>query len=844
MVKGYFERADRDFVVGWAFDSDAPDKPLRIEIEVDGEVRWQGDANAHRRDLEEAGVGGGAHGFAVATEVLGALPTSEFSIGVRVAGRDRLLPGAPRLLPGAASPPVAKPAPKPTRIAGNLEDISNTFIRGWAFDHGRPNVPVSVDLFVDGAFIARTDADQFRRDLRDAGLGDGKCAFYFVTPFNLRDGASHRIQVLPSNLGGDLGGSPQDRSLHAVAPLHDVTHFQSKLSAMIEEVRRNVSQLQSEASHISSAGKAVSFYRQWYDAHVAMTVQRRHEILQSIVSLPRLPLISILMPAYNTEPRMLRAAIESVRAQLYPHWELCIADDCSTNEETKRVLDEYARLDVRVVVINRERNGHISEATNSALRQATGEYIALMDHDDELTEDALFYMAKAINETGAELLYSDEDKIDTGKVLFEPHFKPAFNYTLLLSYNYICHFVVVKRDLAVKIGGFRTETNGAQDHDFLLRLCEHLKRDKIVHVPRVLYHWRAHQASTALDVGAKDYVIAAAKRALSDHLRATGFPEVTVIPENGYYHVRWPVPAEHPRVSVVIPTRDCADILSLCLVSLLNRTDYDNFEIIIIDNGSVEPATAALFEEACKDSRVRVVSYDRPFNYSAICNFGVEHATGDLLLMMNNDIEVRPGNEDWLKEMVAQVLRPEIGAVGAKLLYPNGKVQHAGVILGLGGRPENPGVAGHSHKYADGHEGGYFNRLVVAQELSACTAACLLIRREVFESVGGFDQISLPVAFNDVDLCLRIREAGWGIVYAPHATLVHHESYSRGEDNTPAKIVRAQREVAYMRRRWGDALDNDPAYSPSLTLAREDFGMDLTRGAGDRTSHRYGTLAN
>ncbi|MCW2274650.1 glycosyltransferase involved in cell wall biosynthesis [Rhodoblastus acidophilus] len=836
MVKGFFERADREFIVGWAFDSDTPDKPLRVAIDVDGEVRWRGEANTHRRDLEEAGVGGGGHGFAIATEALGALPEGEFSIGVRVEG-EGLLPGAPRILPAAPAAPLVPLAPTATNVIGCLDDISNSVIRGWAFDRGRPKIPVSVDLFIDGGFVARADADQFRPDLFEVGFGDGKCAFYFATPLNLLDGRPHRVQVLPSNLDSDLDGSPQDKSLQGAAPMHDVAHLQSKLSAMLEQVRRTMSPFKGEASHLEAVGRSADYYRQWCDAHVAMTPERRHDILKSIVGLPRLPLISILMPVYNTEPRMLRAAIESVRTQLYPHWELCIADDCSTNEDTRLVLNEYARLDVRIVVIKRERNGHISEASNSALRQATGEYVALMDHDDELTEDALFYMAKAINETGAELLYSDEDKIDTGKVVFDPHFKPAFNYTLLLSYNYICHFVVVKRDLAVKIGGFRTETNGAQDHDFLLRLCEHLDRDKIVHVPHILYHWRAHQASTSLGTDVKSYVVDAAKRALSDHLKATGFPDATVHAENGYYRIAWPLPAKLPRVSVVIPTRDCADILSICLVSLLNRTDYDNLEIIIIDNGSVEEATAALFKEASADSRVRVIRYDREFNYSAICNFGVELATGELLLMMNNDIEVRAGNEDWLREMVGQVLRPDIGAVGAKLLYPNGKVQHGGVIVGLGG------VAGHSHKYANEDDSGYFNRLRVAQELTACTAACLLIRREAFDSVGGFDGISLPIAFNDVDLCLRMREAGWGIVYAPHATLVHHESYSRGAENTPAKILRAQREVAYMKSRWGDALTQDPAYSPSLTLDREDFGMDLHRGVSQETHARNRRLA-
>lgn len=837
MLEGYLDRADRDYVVGWAFDTDAPDQPVELIIEVNGEERWQGFADNFRRDLQEAGMGNGNHGLAVAVGHLGILPTGEFQINVRVKGVDESLPGAPRLLPAVTLEEAPKSAPKPSAdIIGNLDEVTHAVIRGWAFDRGRPGMPVSVDLFVDGRFVVRADADQFRADLFKAGFGEGLCGFFFAAPINVLDGRSHRIQVIPTNHSDDLGSSPKDVLLDGITPVHHVAHLQSKLTAMLDQVRRSASQFQVEAANVASAGKATSLYRKWYDTYAVLTVERRNDILRSIMGMTHAPLISILVPVYNTEPHMLRAMIESVRGQLYPHWQLCIADDCSTRKETRRILEEYARLDVRVRVTFRESNGHISEATNTVLNQASGEYIALLDHDDELTEDALYHIAVAINETGADLIYSDEDKMDTRKALFDPHFKPAFNYTLLLSYNYICHLVVVRRELAVGIGGFRTETNGAQDYDFLLRLCERLDHDKIVHVPHVLYHWRAHEASTALDTGVKSYVDEAAKRALSDHVSATGVSGATVTATSGFYRVEWPMPAPAPRVSIIIPTRDCADVLSLCLVGLLNRTDYPDLEVIIIDNGSVEDATAALFKEAKKDERVRIFPYDREFNYSAICNFGATHATGNLLLMMNNDVEVTDDNGGWLKEMVSQVSRPGVGAVGAKLLYPNGKVQHAGVILGLGGPG---GVAGHSHKYYNGADAGYFNRLRVPQELSGCTAACLIIRRDVFDKLEGFDEKNLPVSFNDVDLCLRIREAGWAIVYTPYATLIHHESYSRGAENTPAKIVRSQREVAYMHSRWGVALEQDPSYNPSLTLDQEDFAMDLRRGtafaAGGRT---------
>ncbi|MCC5611663.1 glycosyltransferase family 2 protein, partial [Nostoc sp. CHAB 5834] len=453
---------------------------------------------------------------------------------------------------------------------------------------------------------------------------------------------------------------------------------------------------------------------------------------------------------------------------------------------------------------------------------STGDYICFLDHDDELTVDALAQFAFVLNETRCDIIYSDEDKIDEAGVRHDHHFKSDFNYTLLLAYNYICHFVAVKRKIYDSVGGLRTSYNGSQDYDFMLRCVELTSAAKIKHVPLVLYHWRVHSNSTALDGGIKSYAKDAGLKALRDHFERTRQPGHVKDAGLVGYSVTWPLGDTEPLVSIIIPTRDGASILALCLSGIFNRTDYKNFEVIIVDNGSVEMDTLALFAQVSKRKNVKLIRYDNEFNYADICNIGASAASGQYLLMLNNDIEVIDSN--WLSLMVGHARRKNIGAVGAKLLYPDGRVQHSGVILGIGG------VAGHGHKMSQRHDYGYYNRAVVDHELSACTAACLLIEREIFWKVKGFDADNLAVAFNDVDLCLKIRRAGYSVVLCNQAVLYHHESISRGADSTGAKLVRAHAEIAFMNRKWGKILDSDPFYSPNLTLDHEDFRIDENRG--------------
>jgi O-antigen biosynthesis protein len=522
------------------------------------------------------------------------------------------------------------------------------------------------------------------------------------------------------------------------------------------------------------------------------------------------PLISVLLPVYETSEQWLRRCLDSVLQQAYGNWELCIADDASPSPHVRRVLEEYARRDARVRVSWRSSNGHISEASNTALEMARGDYVGMLDHDDELRPHALLEMVEAISKDPVrQLLYSDEDKIDAAGRRFDPYFKPDWNPDLLLSQNYVCHFTVIRTSLAREAGGFRAGYEGSQDHDLILRCTERLRSDQIHHVPKVLYHWRAIKGSTALERHAKDYAGAAGVRAVADHLERKGTGATAEQLQHGHYRVRWPVPDPAPLVSLIVPTRDRVELLRSCVESILDRTTYENIEVVVVDNQSTETRALDYLQEIAKQHRVTVLRFDRPFNYSAINNWAVARCRGDVIGLVNNDIEViSPG---WLEEMVGLAIRPDVGAVGAKLYYPDGSIQHAGVILGLGG------VANHAYVGQPSGYPGHGGRALVAQNLSAVTGACLVVRRALYEELHGLEE-RLGVAFNDVDFCLRLRERGYRNVWTPFAEMYHHESASRGRDESAEKRARFLAEIHYMESRWGDTLRNDPAYNPNLSL--------------------------
>lgn len=548
-------------------------------------------------------------------------------------------------------------------------------------------------------------------------------------------------------------------------------------------------------------------YEDWIRNYDTPSPEDRARMRRIGAALPHRPLISVIMPVYQPDPDLLAAAITSVRRQVYDRWELCIADDCSPSPEVRELLRGCAD-DPRIRVTFRETNGHISAASNSALELASGDYIALLDHDDVLPEHALFTVAQAINaHPDADVLYSDEDKLDSHGQRYDPYFKPDWNRALFLGQNMISHLGVYRRSLVQQVGGFRVGYEGSQDYDLALRVIERSRDERIIHIPHVLYHWRAIVGSTALENGEKSYAWDAGRRALEDHLARTGQPLPVGRACHAFYHVPWPVPNPAPLVSVLIPTRDRLDLLAGCIDGLRERTDYPAWEAIIIDNGSTGPDTLRYLEDLVQDPRFRVLRVDTPFNYSMLNNKAAEIARGDLLCLLNNDIVmIEPG---WLGAMVAQ-MRPGVGIVGAKLLYADGRVQHAGVILGLGG------VAGHYHLQVAGHELGYFGRAELVQDLNAVTAACLLIPAALYRDIGGLDT-RLAVAFNDVDLCLRVREQGWRIIWTPHARLYHLESASRGSDMSDQSRTRFEKEVALMKSRWGTILDDDPFHNPNLS---------------------------
>ncbi|WP_299595793.1 glycosyltransferase family 2 protein [uncultured Microbulbifer sp.] len=558
-----------------------------------------------------------------------------------------------------------------------------------------------------------------------------------------------------------------------------------------------------------------------YEAQLARerTVYAQPNVALRLNSLSGKPRISIVVPVFNPPIQHLQSCLDSVLAQSYPHWELCIADDASTDPAVAETLKRYAARDRRIQFVQREENGHICAASNSALALADGDFVALLDHDDCLFEYALLEVASAIQANpGAELLYSDEDFIDEEGRRFAPHYKPDWNPALVLSHNYVTHLAVYRRSLIQAVGGFRegAGVEGAQDYDLLLRCSARLSSEQIVHIPRVLYHWRAHAGSTALGSEQKSYTSAAGRKALQDFLDTCEIAgSVQETDDDNLYRVEYPLNNE-PLVSLLIPTRDMLAVVRPCVESILERSTYQNFEILILDNQSTEPETLAWFAQVQHDARIRVLAYDRPFNYSAINNFGAANARGDILGLINNDVEViTPG---WIEELTSLAQKPENGCVGALLYYPDDTVQHAGVILGLGG------YAAHSHRGSPRGSQGYFNRLKVRQNLSAVTGACLFVRKATYEEVGGLDE-AYTVAYNDVDFCLHVQAAGYLNVFTPFAELYHHESKSRGQEDTPEKIARFDEEKARLAERWGALLQRDPYYNPNLTHSREDFSL-------------------
>lgn len=537
--------------------------------------------------------------------------------------------------------------------------------------------------------------------------------------------------------------------------------------------------------------------------------------------------ISILVPLYNTPEPFLRDMITSVLNQTYQNWELCLADGSDAEHgEVGRICREYLEKDSRIVYQKLLKNEGISGNTNECLKLATGEYIGLFDHDDILHPSTLYEYVKAVNELDADYIYCDETTFKNGDInkMLTMHFKPDYAVDNLRANNYICHFSVFAKRLLEGEELFRSRFDGSQDHDMILRMTDRAKH--IVHIPKLLYYWRCHEGSVASGIDAKPYVVAAAKGAVADHLRRHGFTHFQITSTRAFetiFKIRYEIIGD-PMISIVIPNKDHAADLKRCITSILEKSTYENYEIVIVENGSETKEIFEYYTSLKEYDNIRVVTYEKPegqngFNYSAVNNFGVKQTKGDYILLLNNDTEVITVN--WMEELLMYAQREDVGAAGAKLYYGNKTIQHAGVVLQLGAHR----TAGHSH-YGQSRENlGYMGRLCYAQNVSAVTGACLLVKKSLFEEVGGLDE-SFAISLNDVDFCLKLREKGLLNVFTPFAELYHYESVSRGLDDSGEKAERYNRESAHFREKWKTVLEKgDPYYNPNFSLDRSDFAL-------------------
>lgn len=572
------------------------------------------------------------------------------------------------------------------------------------------------------------------------------------------------------------------------------------------------------------------YYKAWKKFYPSKSELQKQKIILS--RLKYRPKISILLPTFNTPQKYLIQCIESVLNQSYDNWQLCIADDASDNKYIRHIVEKYAKLDPRIDFIFREKRGHISKATNSALKIASGEYVGFLDHDDLLWPNALFEVVKVLNNKKVKLIYSDEDKLDEdGSTHLEPFFKPDFSPDYLRSINYFVHFTVIERSLVKKIGGLRVRIEGAQDWDLFLRATNKLNKEDVFHIPKVLYSWRKSPESSSSEKSTKTtkrYAFENQKKVLENDLRERGLKgEVLRTQYNNFWRVKYEV-LNSPLVSIVIPTKDNFGYINRCLNSIINKTLYKNFEIIIVDTGTKDSKVFGLYDNMRnRFKNIKVFNWEYIFNFSLVCNFGAKQANGKYIIFLNNDTQII--TKRWIENLLEHAQRPNVGAVGCKLLFPNGRIQHVGVVLGLTGGKIKKGVAGHPFKnfYHKKINNDYARIVDVVVNYCAVTAACMMVSKEKLLKVGGFDP-NLRIAFNDVDFCLKLYKKGYFNVYTPYTILIHHESISVGKPGRGDRSAKEFfREVKLMRRRWGELLLNDPYYNKNLTLNSEERTIEI-----------------
>jgi GT2 family glycosyltransferase len=785
-----------DGVSGWAYSETDPLSPLSLELLIDGQPCAVLACDQRREDVLKAGYPTAIVGFSAG------IPAQFFdgephyvSFGSRP-GSYVMLSNVERY--GPLGPSFTF---EPARIMGQVDGLHGGAVRGWVYTHhlasGLRTGGLTVLVTWQGQPVAQLTASQFRADVGEAHGGDPNCGFAFVAPPELvaRGQAELRFRVMPGGL--ELQGSPYV----AEFPARDTYRRVVRLTALADRLFTQVWALRAEIKALMPAEQySLENYDAWARLYYAELAARPP------LAMTHTPLVSIICPTFRPRMADFAAAVQSVLAQSYAHWELIIVDDASGSETLDAAISGYVAADRRIRAHRSVRNGGISTATNTGVALARGEYVAFFDHDDLLHPRALEHMMAAALRTGARLLYCDEDKIDDQGVYSDPNLKPDWNARYLLAINYVCHLLVVERASLARAGALRPECDGAQDHDLIIRLGEILPAAQIHHVPEILYHWRKTPQSTAASGKAKPYTVAAGIRAIGDHLARRGVAAEVSSPQGiTQFAITWQ-PAREPKVSVLIPYREQAAMTTLCLDALRGLTAYSNYEIVLIDNWSTseEALVFAAAQAALPDTRV--LRIEEKFNYSRINNLAAATCDGEFLLFLNNDVVI--SSPDWLTQLVGEALAcPDTGIVGCKLHYPNGLVQHGGVVLGVGG------VADHAHRGLAVDAPGYLARASSPQEMSAVTAACLLCRRDAFEAVDGFDEMELQVAFNDVDLCLKIGSAGFRVIYAPGVIAEHRESLSRGSDLKPEHQVRFFHENKVMESRWGDRLAADPHYS-------------------------------
>ena len=810
-IQCYLDELDGILVRGWAFDPTMPAVTSILHVVVDGQEVASAVCDADRPDVLSAGKGPRHVGYKII------LPLG-LGDGVphRLMFRDQWRREVDIIHDGKKYSSLDFTVLLQAAIQGNVDGLRSGGFEGWVMrtDIGAaaPHGDCVVRISCDGLTVGHARANQHRGDAARAFNGPSNCGFRFTPPASLRSAYARRFQffIMPENI--ELDGSPCETSL--VADQMEVRLL--TLMEAVDATHRDLTRIRRQLHELApKPGHTISEYDRWFRLYEP-ALQRRIQSQTPSDAWASGPLVSIICPVYKPNLEEFRAAVNSVIEQSYRKFELILVDDNSRVPELSEYLEDLARREPRVRLLTHKKNRGISGATNTALGVARGEFIGFFDHDDLLVSVAVECMVAAAQSTGADMLYSDEDKIDAAGNYSAPALKPDWNHRLMLGVNYVCHFLFVRRNVVKAAGPLSRVYDGAQDHELILRISEHIAPRAIHHVPEVLYHWRIAPGSTSQAMSNKSYAAAAGIKAVSDHLSRLGRPaDVSSIDGQTFYRVRWPVKDE-PLVTIIIPYKDQIETTERCLASVLKLTAYSNYSIVMVDNWSTLAEAEDFRVRYASDERIKFLRVEEEFNYSRLNNLAVHKSDAEFFMFMNNDLFVQ--EENWLHILVLEAMNdPLVGAVGGKFVYPDGSIQHGGTVLGIGG------VAGHVHVGLRAGDFGYADRLLFAQEMSAVTAAGVLVRADAFRAVGGFDEATLRVAFNDVDFCLKLGRAGYKIIWTPEFVAEHHESLSRGDDERPMQETRFFNEVETIKQRWGDELQRDRFYHPKFTLDRKPF---------------------